>query len=372
VRAGPIEASVASATAIADAPISSSETEHTAVADAPILTPVIVDPNDETPQMQTDEFLNLNVHRDAGSEPSIMAGEAPPGFNEKTEPGASSRWLTPLLLGLLGSLTLVGVYFWGASGSTQFRGAAAPAARTVDAGSAVEIMDAGVVAKISDATPKAPVVDAGARVVIVDVGVEASPPKTVASAATGARKPPSAAGRRRRRRRGVVNGDSKARPVPAAAVDPLLTARSKPTSPQPDAGVAPPTEATPDAGKAAPAVKAQPEAMGGARGKIRVTEGGGRVGSSTAVGPGGWRPVADRGLLFRLQGGGLPVFIRLRDQSGRFLATINARPWGKVEIDGRNVGNTPLGAVPLTTGKHRIRVTGKDGVVKVVLLELAR
>ena len=36
--------------------------------------------------------------------------------------------------------------------------------------------------------------------------------------------------------------------------------------------------------------------------------------------------------------------------------SVNALPWGKVHIDGRSVGHTPLRRHPLSAGKHSLRV----------------
>ncbi|MCZ6783003.1 MAG: hypothetical protein O7G30_06800 [Proteobacteria bacterium] len=43
------------------------------------------------------------------------------------------------------------------------------------------------------------------------------------------------------------------------------------------------------------------------------------------------------------------------------LVSLNARPWARIEVDGRAVGITPLGELPLTLGRHRIRAHLPDG-----------
>ncbi len=43
--------------------------------------------------------------------------------------------------------------------------------------------------------------------------------------------------------------------------------------------------------------------------------------------------------------------------------SINATPWARIEVDGRNLGLTPLGNVRLRAGAHRFRAHLPDGVV---------
>ena len=47
-----------------------------------------------------------------------------------------------------------------------------------------------------------------------------------------------------------------------------------------------------------------------------------------------------------------------RARSGRLF--INATPWGQIYVDGALVGNTPKGAIPVTSGTHRVRIV-RDG-----------
>jgi hypothetical protein len=42
---------------------------------------------------------------------------------------------------------------------------------------------------------------------------------------------------------------------------------------------------------------------------------------------------------------------------------INATPWARVQVDGRPLGITPLGNVPLTAGQHDFRAEFPDGRV---------
>ena len=41
--------------------------------------------------------------------------------------------------------------------------------------------------------------------------------------------------------------------------------------------------------------------------------------------------------------------------------SINAKPWARIEIDGVDVGETPLGEFPLREGKHQFRAFLSDG-----------
>jgi hypothetical protein len=50
---------------------------------------------------------------------------------------------------------------------------------------------------------------------------------------------------------------------------------------------------------------------------------------------------------------GQPLRIQPSLPSG--VANLNATPWAEVWIDGRKVGETPLGRVPLTIGPHEVQ-----------------
>ncbi len=45
------------------------------------------------------------------------------------------------------------------------------------------------------------------------------------------------------------------------------------------------------------------------------------------------------------------------------LVNFNAAPWAELEVDGRDLGPTPLGKVPLAAGSHVVRATFPDGRV---------
>jgi len=50
--------------------------------------------------------------------------------------------------------------------------------------------------------------------------------------------------------------------------------------------------------------------------------------------------------------------------------SINATPWAQIEIDGRPVGETPLGGIPLRAGVHRFRALYPDGRVSERVVEI--
>jgi hypothetical protein len=43
--------------------------------------------------------------------------------------------------------------------------------------------------------------------------------------------------------------------------------------------------------------------------------------------------------------------------------SVNAEPWAEIRLDGRSLGQTPLGEVPLSPGRHRVSATMPDGSV---------
>jgi hypothetical protein len=42
---------------------------------------------------------------------------------------------------------------------------------------------------------------------------------------------------------------------------------------------------------------------------------------------------------------------------------VNAQPWADIELDGKHVGQTPLGELPLSPGPHLVRAKLSDGRV---------
>ena len=52
---------------------------------------------------------------------------------------------------------------------------------------------------------------------------------------------------------------------------------------------------------------------------------------------------------------------------------INSRPWSKVFVDGRPMGNTPQMSLLLPTGKHRVKLVNPDfGLSKTIVVEIKR
>ena len=52
------------------------------------------------------------------------------------------------------------------------------------------------------------------------------------------------------------------------------------------------------------------------------------------------------------------------------VVSINARPWARIEVDGQEIGITPLGSVRLRAGPHRFRAHLPDGEVVERTLEV--
>ena len=42
---------------------------------------------------------------------------------------------------------------------------------------------------------------------------------------------------------------------------------------------------------------------------------------------------------------------------------VNARPWANIEVNGVDLGPTPLAGIPLLAGKHQFRARMPDGRV---------
>ena len=91
-----------------------------------------------------------------------------------------------------------------------------------------------------------------------------------------------------------------------------------------------------------------------------------------APGPSGWHDVPSSGLLLRVRGGsGPPVHLRIRPRATHFEAAVDARPWGNVRLDGRDMGTTPAATVPLRPGQRRLEVIGPDGAITTVRLQVS-
>lgn len=116
----------------------------------------------------------------------------------------------------------------------------------------------------------------------------------------------------------------------------------------------------------APATTAAPPPPSGPR--IRLLSTGARVQGAEALGQ-GWHRVAAKGVLLRQSGDGPTIIVRLRPQGGRFVATVNSKPFGPLVVDGRALGSTPAAAVPLAPGRHVLSVGG-DGAKSALRLEV--
>jgi hypothetical protein len=83
----------------------------------------------------------------------------------------------------------------------------------------------------------------------------------------------------------------------------------------------------------------------------------------------GWHRVTDKGVLVRSKGPGPSIIVRLKPQGGRFVATVNSKPFGPLQVDGRPLGSTPAAAVPLAPGRHVLTV-GPEGARSRLALEV--
>jgi serine/threonine-protein kinase len=55
---------------------------------------------------------------------------------------------------------------------------------------------------------------------------------------------------------------------------------------------------------------------------------------------------------------------------GEGFLVVRARPWARVSVDGLGLGTTPLPALPLPAGKHRLKLE-HDGIVKIQSIDVA-
>ncbi|MCZ6784724.1 MAG: PEGA domain-containing protein, partial [Proteobacteria bacterium] len=61
---------------------------------------------------------------------------------------------------------------------------------------------------------------------------------------------------------------------------------------------------------------------------------------------------------------GAPVRVDAAESAPpRVLVSVNASPWATIEVDGRDVGLTPLADLPLEEGEHEFRAALPDGRV---------
>jgi serine/threonine protein kinase len=65
-----------------------------------------------------------------------------------------------------------------------------------------------------------------------------------------------------------------------------------------------------------------------------------------------------------------PVRIKQPAAVGEGFLVVRARPWARVSVDGLGLGTTPLPALPLPAGKHRLKLE-HDGIVKIQSIDVA-
>ena len=58
-------------------------------------------------------------------------------------------------------------------------------------------------------------------------------------------------------------------------------------------------------------------------------------------------------------------------KKGSGVLRVNARPWAKVFVDGRFVGNTPQMRIPVSAGSHVVRLTNPEfGLSKTIRVQV--
>lgn len=65
-----------------------------------------------------------------------------------------------------------------------------------------------------------------------------------------------------------------------------------------------------------------------------------------------------------------PARIKQPAAVGEGFLVVRARPWARVSVDGLGLGTTPLPALPLPAGKHRLKLE-HDGIVKLQTIDVA-
>lgn len=65
-----------------------------------------------------------------------------------------------------------------------------------------------------------------------------------------------------------------------------------------------------------------------------------------------------------------PARIKQSAAVGEGFLVVRARPWARVSVDGLGLGTTPLPALPLPAGKHRLKLE-HDGIVKIQSIDVA-
>jgi hypothetical protein len=131
---------------------------------------------------------------------------------------------------------------------------------------------------------------------------------------------------------------------PAAPLDGEIAAAAEP-APLPEP---PPAEAPePDAPGPSPEVAAAPEPK-------TVPEAAAPAAAPTPPEPEPLPPIAAAPPVLALPAGAPRPGARL---------SVNATPWAEIQLDGRALGQTPLGEVPLSPGRHRVSAKMPDGSI---------
>ena len=252
-------------------------------------------------------------------------------------------------------------------GSSPFASVSTPATTSPP----VPVVDAAV------STTGAAPTDAGARQMPLRGGPSADLARAAATGPEPGMRPRRAAGQRPRKialrpnrprpddrpttRLAPTPTTASAAPTPATASAALRPAEpAAPPLPEPLAPSHAPASA-PRPLPSAPASPAPTVALAPAGSRVRLSTSQGRIRGRGGGALKGWQSVGTDGLFVSVVGGpGPPVRLRLRRRHGRIYANVDARPWGKVYLDGRPMGDTPAASLPLGAGTRRIRVVGPE------------
>lgn len=153
------------------------------------------------------------------------------------------------------------------------------------------------------------------------------------------------------------------RPVSAAPKRIRRPASRAPTSAAPASAPELVVPASTAPASVAPATTAPPRSpVSAALGPRLRARGPGLTLKGGTLGPRGWRGLGPSGVLLRTSGGGGPVVtVRIWARGGRFVATVASKPYGRVLLDGVDLGPTPAGAVPLRAGARVLAVQSDAG-----------
>ncbi|MEE2789136.1 MAG: protein kinase [Myxococcota bacterium] len=166
------------------------------------------------------------------------------------------------------------------------------------------------------------------------------------------------------RKRGLASTASQLKARPAES------SRSAALSGTLDATLAAPTPSAPDASGHTP-VKVAPVSLEGHRFRL-LTRSGSVQTKASPLGR-GWRRVSGSGTMIKVTDvTGAIVRMRLRGRSGRFDATIHAKPNADLIIDGRAMGSTPMASIPLREGLQNLVINFTSGASLSLGLELGR